>query len=470
MSGSKAWLTAGLSASCLALLLLVFWVARQSDSIELKPVALRSVGQIGSNTLLPPPPNPWQAAPLHSSPNPVVPLLAGPSSSGRSESAARTTGKFVPWGFLHLKATTAAGRVPPGLTVVLSTCENDTLGDRSVVPRHSATTWGSPYVYETRITMPSSGSLFITQIRPHRRFALSLADGDGNSVREAKRMQLKPFEKIELNMRLSTPAADIQLLVQDMSGAPVIGARIRAGASSSLRMRGVSGPGGWFTLHDYRHDAVDLTVAKEGFGALVRKSVPVPGFGDPITLTLPDELAVTVCLVDLDGRPVRQGWVSAFVAGEILLNKDLVGPAVRSADGDCHLVTGLPPRRITLVAEVAGRRFKQSHDPRVDHAVITIPAHASVTLRWNLPLRAGREHVVRLTERQGNKLLFTRRLLDSEIRASRAEFPVIFQGYYRADVWEIERKGNGQQWHRILQRRPTLIRNGESTEMFLTPR
>jgi hypothetical protein len=298
--------------------------------------------------------------------------------------------------------------------------------------------------------------------------AVCVVDSNRTLIWGPKRFRTDPSKPFDIRAELSIEAGDVPVLVQDRGGAPVVGADVRAVHRREERT-GTTDTQGRFVVTGWTDDLVDLIVRQPCHGLFVRWNLAVPPPGQPIRVTLPQDLTVSVRVVDWTGLDVPEGRLTARIGHERIPGEEAVGSGRRDAHG-CRVLTGLPPRPVTLVATVSGREFEQVHDPRLaDHSTITLPGHGSITLSWRLPLDRALEYTLTLSGKFVGGGSLQRPLTADEVAASEIDLPVVFEGRYRAQIFGIERTPEKVSWRVALENNDIEVTAQNRTRAMLAP-
>ena len=156
----------------------------------------------------------------------------------------------------------------------------------------------------------------------------------------------------------------------------------------------------------------------------------VPTDGAPVEFRLAPARRVEIEVVDVNGTPVPQGevWLEH---GGFITNTHRI-------EGNRHVARSVPETPFVLMVRLAGREYRQEHEPEVPEARFVVPVHGRVTARIDAASttgRAGRFLLVLVPSAEdGGGSLVESRVSAPDLRI---EFGAVLPGTYGATLHYI---------------------------------
>jgi hypothetical protein len=220
----------------------------------------------------------------------------------------------------------------------------------------------------TFFTSDERGRIELQSILPGMSLTVSIEDEIGTSVHEEVVPPLRAQEKRELTIRFSREPRSLSGNVEDWLGHPLEGANVtlRSGGRG-IGIRRTSGADGRFQFDGLHADAVDLTVTRRGFVSASLSQVPVLRDMPPVRVGLEAGRDVRVSVVDVGGKRIDAGSVTAWLASE-----DRRWSAVDCFDGS-RLLFDIPALELEVRLELAGKEFRQALSAHAEELVMIVP-------------------------------------------------------------------------------------------------
>ncbi|KAA3613405.1 MAG: carboxypeptidase regulatory-like domain-containing protein [Planctomycetota bacterium] len=180
---------------------------------------------------------------------------------------------------------------------------------------------------------------------------------------------LSPSENRVVEVDLRSRIRQFQGRVMDADGNPLIQAWVDL---TGHGVQGLTDQDGKFSLTTLSQDPTTLLIQKTGFAALYLHNYLIPADGTPVEFHLNEERRVLIAVVDPNGTPVTDS--------KVLIQKEGFSITTRSMGAGKFEASELDDTPLVIVATVAGRRYRQPHDPVVSEATVIVPLHGSVRI------------------------------------------------------------------------------------------
>ena len=178
---------------------------------------------------------------------------------------------------------------------------------------------------------------------------------------------LGPTEERVTEVDLSDGLHVFRGRVVDADGNPLVHAWIDL---TGHGVQQLTGEDGTFSLTTPSTEATTLLVQKTGFAARYLHDYRIPLDGAPVEFRLHPERRVRVRVVDANGV--------AIAVARLFIQKEGFSITTQELGEGRFEITELDETPFTIVAEVAGRRYEQRHDPVIPEAEVVVPVHGSV--------------------------------------------------------------------------------------------
>jgi hypothetical protein len=386
------------------------------------------------------------------------------------------------WGAVRVHATTAAGRVPPGLVLVIRGSPDDF--DRSAGPLETMppAAEGSAEAICKRPLSPD-GFALVQGLRVGGFELACIEDAEGRIV-AGMRLLLAPGRTEDIRVRIRSTPRDALVRVRDEMGKPIANASIWAGGHTFGR-GGFTDRDGLVLIEDWKADSLRLSVSAKGYAPHIADDVSVPATDASIDVTLERGATLQVHLRDQDGRPVAADSVKATLAPVSIDGRYVAGTVIQAEGGPSAQfeLPDMPLGTVTLTARIAGRDIIQEHHTRSRHATIAIPEHGSLAMRWNEPMLDESRYWIEIypsSTRHATKAQaeprrppvmasFTHLLTVDEKRAGRAELGVVFPGSYVAVIKEVDYSKARRGMRDLLSLSPIEVQAGQHLSVLVDP-
>jgi hypothetical protein len=248
------------------------------------------------------------------------------------------------------------------------------------------------------------GSASLSSLLPGVPFQLSVWSGHGELCWGPQSLVMQPGERREKHVEIERAPVDLVVSVRDEQGKPLQDVSVSTkNGERDDSSNAMTDARGLAILSDVYGDRVDLDISKEGYANQLLRGVVVPVGDSPVPVVMKPELQVRLFIHDSRGRavPAESVWVmqGEQSIGDYTEVPPWPGAGAPSApdentttDGAHFLLTGLAPGDVTLVAQVAGRRFEQPHATTVPDAEIVVPDPGSLRVHWNYTLDEEHDH------------------------------------------------------------------------------
>lgn len=295
----------------------------------------------------------------------------------------------------------------------------------------------------------------------------------GHVVARAPTLELAPGEERRVTLHVAGVPRPLEVLVTDVSGAPVQRARL------TIRAPDAPGDERSFIVSERHTDASGMASLEAVFApelelechhddfAPVRRERVVPGVPEHIVLEAGYE--VTLRCVDSGGAPLP-AWLQD-VERRDGTRLDLEGLPLDPprADGSpassAWKLEHLPGEPVVLRVEAGGREFALEHDARVPEARLELPAAGSLVVDWPLPLPAAAtgQPVLVVRDDAGRELRHTLTPAQQEQKGG-VTLGVVFPGQYAVRL--VRREPSGAEVI-LLGATQVEVRAGASTGVTL---
>jgi RNA polymerase sigma-70 factor (ECF subfamily) len=279
---------------------------------------------------------------------------------------------------------------------------------------------------------------------------------EGAAIAERALDGIGVSEVVELELETAALRA-LPVRVTDEGGEPVRGASVRLFAApdgSVLRAGGQTDAMGRVGFRHLSAPAYRVDVGHADYLPRVLEGVRAGAAEDaPLEIRLVRGLAFTVRVEDDAGRAIGGGKLSYASP-----SRDR-GSAEESAAGRFP-VRGVPDAPLELRLDLAGRVFRQPHDPRVAEARFVVPAPGAVTVGWAMPPGAGWGEWIDVA------LVAVDPVADPDAGAvmrpflntpaGETTFAPVFPGTYRAEVLRERDDFEGGEGYDVLARSPNF--------------
>jgi hypothetical protein len=264
----------------------------------------------------------------------------------------------------------------------------------------------------------AEGRVDLAGIRPDVRVDISVIDVRTGVVVAETSASAGAGETEEVTLRLRQGARELTVRVVNPSGEPLDWAWVRLGPTVSMR----TDDDGRVRFTGLRADRFRLEVRRDGYVPLVRPEFELPHEPE-VTIALEPGRTVRLAVTDPGGRPVP---VTEFG----ITGRDMgSGWWVPEESPGRHLLQNLPAGRVTIFAEVAGRRFALEHDTAVAEASLRVPRLGVVRVRV---ARLGAERRLRLIPRDASGAAQEVEVDPPDVEGDQpVEFPAVLPGRYR---------------------------------------
>ena len=296
-------------------------------------------------------------------------------------------------------------------------------------------------------------------LRPNVNIELEVQGMTGYAVYHSETLApLGPEEHREIEVPLQVSLIVFRGRVLDENGNPLVRAHLQLGG----QLRAFTEDDGGFECFLEGPETGTLLVAHRTCTTKYLHNYAVPIDGRPVEFRLSPARPLTVEVVDENGTPMPQAEIYTEYGGFTTGTYHL--------EGHRHLVPGMPEEPFVIRAELAGRYYRQEHDPSRDEARVVVPVHGRVVGLVNSAStagRAGRFHLI-LNPQDTEDARAIGESRDS-VPDLRIELPVVHPGTYEATLLYKPTKDEQAAGREQLSSAPVTItvEAGRETEVRL---